>query len=226
MTTFGLVHGGFHGAWCWDRLVPELASLGHTSIVMDLPMDDATATFEDYADVVVAACADADDVVVVGHSLGAMVLPLVAARRPVRLTVFLCGVIPNLHGMPWDDAPQMGDDDYGTERADDGTITFPSLETATAMFYADCTPEDAAWAYSQLRPLRNASLWDRPYPLAQWPESRAAAITCTNDQAIYASYQRHCLRYRLSIEPLELPGHHSPFLADPGRLASVLDKLL
>ena len=30
MTTFGLVHGAFHGSWCWERLTPELERLGHS----------------------------------------------------------------------------------------------------------------------------------------------------------------------------------------------------
>src|SRR5690242_17823573 len=108
MATFVLVHGAWHGGWCWDRLVPELAAAGHQSVVMDLPIEDPSATFEDYASVVVDAAAGAgagsgSDVVVVGHSLGSMVIPLVAARRPVSALVFLCGVIPKFGGSPWDD---------------------------------------------------------------------------------------------------------------------------
>jgi hypothetical protein len=32
MATFGLVHGAWHGAWCWDRLVPELEARGHLGV--------------------------------------------------------------------------------------------------------------------------------------------------------------------------------------------------
>src|SRR3954471_22391695 len=52
MATFALVHGAWHGKWCWERLVPELESRGHRAIAMDLPTDDPGATFETYADVV------------------------------------------------------------------------------------------------------------------------------------------------------------------------------
>ena len=34
---FLLIHGGFHGAWCWDRVVPELEQLGHKAVAIDLP---------------------------------------------------------------------------------------------------------------------------------------------------------------------------------------------
>ena len=84
------------------RLVLEPAAArnagsGHRSVSMDLPVDDANATFADYADVVLASYpAAVEDAVPVGHSLGAMVIPLVAASRPASRLVFLCGLIPNV----------------------------------------------------------------------------------------------------------------------------------
>ena len=39
MATFGLVHGAGHGAWCWERLVPILETLGHRAFAMDLPCE-------------------------------------------------------------------------------------------------------------------------------------------------------------------------------------------
>ncbi len=222
VTTFVLVHGAWHGAWCWDRLIPELAARGHDSVTMDLPVDDADATFDDYADVVDDACPEGAELVLVGHSLGGMVLPLIAARRPVRRQVFLCAVIPNPTGKPWDGTPAMGSRHYGNEQDDDGALVFRSLEAATAIFYADCRPADAAWAFARLRPFRNRSLWDRPYPLTEWPAVPSAAVTCTDDLAVYADYQRVALRDRLGVTPIELPGHHSPFLAQPAAVADVL----
>lgn len=50
MSTFGM----WHGAWCRDRLTPELEALGHRVIVMDLPIDDSAASFDDHAGVVCA----------------------------------------------------------------------------------------------------------------------------------------------------------------------------
>jgi pimeloyl-ACP methyl ester carboxylesterase len=55
MSTFLLVHGAWHGAWCWSKLVPELEALGHKTIVFDLPShgEDKTpagdVTLDDYA---------------------------------------------------------------------------------------------------------------------------------------------------------------------------------
>src|SRR6478609_9830058 len=108
MTTFALVHGAWHGAWCWERLSPLLQQAGHDVVTMDLPSEDGTATFDTYADVVCAALAGRDeDVVLVGHSYGGNTVPLVAARRPVRHLVYLCAMIPDVGRSLFD---QIGDE--------------------------------------------------------------------------------------------------------------------
>ena len=90
MTTFGLVHGAFHGSWCWERLTPELERLGHRVLTVDLPGEEPLAGAAEYAAVAVTAFADAgEDLVLVGHSLGGLTIPLIAASRPARQLVFL-----------------------------------------------------------------------------------------------------------------------------------------
>lgn len=95
MTTFALVHGAWHGAWCWERLTPLLQQAGHNVLVPELPTEDGSADFAAYADVV---CADLracdDDVVVVAHSLAGATGALVPDRRPVRHLVYLCAAVP------------------------------------------------------------------------------------------------------------------------------------
>ena len=70
MATFGLVHGAGLGAWCWERLIPILERLGHRVFAMDLPCEDRAAGAVRYAEVVDRAIPPADDLVLVGHSLG------------------------------------------------------------------------------------------------------------------------------------------------------------
>ena len=225
MATFVLVHGAWHGAWCWERLVPELAARGHDSLAVDLPIHDATATFEDYASVVVDAAAHlTEDVVVVGHSLGAMTAVLVAARRPALATVLLCGLTPNLNGHPWDDAPaaELPGALDALQLTDDGSTYWSDTAAATRAFFGGCSAEDAAWACAQLRPMNVNGLWASPYPLTAWPETRLAAVCCTDDAVITPEFARVTCKERLGIDAVEIPGDHSPFLADPARLAAVL----
>ena len=93
MTTFALLHGAWHGNWCWERLIEPLRERGHGASAVDLPCDDVEAGLDATADVAAAFLLE-DDVVVVGHSLSGLVLPLVAARRPVRALVYLCAFVP------------------------------------------------------------------------------------------------------------------------------------
>ena len=44
MATFLLIHGAWHGAWCWDRVVPLLRAAGHDVVAPDLPAHGADAT--------------------------------------------------------------------------------------------------------------------------------------------------------------------------------------
>jgi len=224
VSTFVLVHGAWHGAWCWERLVPELEARGHATIAMDMPIGDPRATFDDYATAVIDASAGAEDVVLVGHSLGGMVVPIVATRHQVKAVVWLCPVVPNFGGLPWDGLPEMaapGTFD-GLVSNDEGASTWPSLESATNAFYHDCDPADAAAAFARLRPMNPKSLWDRAYPLSEWPDSKRVAIITTDDRAVTREWALAACRGRLKVEPIELPGSHSPFLSRPAELAETL----
>jgi hypothetical protein len=76
VTTFALLHGTFHGAWCWDLLRPELERRGHRTVAMDLPCPDPDAGAARYAEVVAEAVEPSAEVVLVGHSLAGLVIPL------------------------------------------------------------------------------------------------------------------------------------------------------
>jgi hypothetical protein len=52
VTTFALVHGGWHGAWCWEAVTPSSMRAAHNVVAVDLPSDDPNADFDTYADVV------------------------------------------------------------------------------------------------------------------------------------------------------------------------------
>src|SRR5882757_9696928 len=77
---FVLVHGGAHGAWCWDRLLSEIDDLGHQAIAMDLPGHGSrvreTSTIPGYREAVVELLDPGD--ILVGHSMGATVATLAA----------------------------------------------------------------------------------------------------------------------------------------------------
>jgi Alpha/beta hydrolase family len=49
MASFSLVHGAWHGGWCWDPVRIELEARGHVVHTPDLPCEDVSAGIEEYA---------------------------------------------------------------------------------------------------------------------------------------------------------------------------------
>ncbi len=224
MATFVLVHGAWHGAWCWDLLRPELEARGHRVVAIDLPSDDASAGFTEYTAVVRAAIDSEKDVVLVGHSLGGLTVPLVADDREVRKLVFLCAILP-VPGASFTDQlpsePAVFVEGFAQEVVRDGDLSYWPGEAARAGMYPDCSDELGSWAAPRLRPQgRLPSI--EPCPLEAWPEVECTYLLGRHDQAVNPNWSRHAARERLGVEPIELDAGHSPFLTCPAALAEAL----
>ena len=228
MATFGLVHGAWHGAWCWNRLVPSLEARGHRVVAVELPAEDPAAGLKRYAEIVAEALGDADDVVLVGHSLGGCALPLIAAQRPVRHLVYLCALIP----VPGKSATdRYREEDVfvegfagNTKTREDGASYWPDLVAAVRCLFHDCPPADASWAAGRLRP-QSAAPRTEAWPLAGLPDVERTSIMCRDERCIAPAWSRRMSREQLGVEPVELDGGHSPFLSRPAELAAVLDRV-
>ena len=104
MSHFVLVHGAWHGAWCWEQVVPRLGARGHSARAIDLPghgqdpKPPGAVSFDDYmsrmGDVIEAA---PEPPILVGHSLGGAVITGAADRWPERIgaLVYLCAMLPD-----------------------------------------------------------------------------------------------------------------------------------
>lgn len=225
-----LVHGAYHGAWCWELLVPELERYGHRVTAVDLPISDPSAGAERYASVVVEATAGLDKPMVVGHSMGGLVIPIVAAQRPVRRLVFLAAFLPipgrsmnaQRQAEPIDGlvAPTTAE---WTDLGDDVWSIGP--RTATEIFFHDAPADVAAWAVARLRP-QCYRVMSEPSPLVEWPRVPAEYVVCRDDRAANPAWGRQAARERLGVEAVEIDGAHSPFLTRPAELAAILDSLV
>ncbi len=224
-----LVHGAYHGSWCWDFLRPALERLGHRVFTMDLPISDPTLTGADYAATVDAAIPPDSVPMLVGHSMGGLVIPLVAARRPVARLVFLAAFLP----VPGKSAA----DQRETERIDGQVITrtaewtdlgddvwMVGPATATEIFLHDATPAVARWATQRLRP-QSYRILKEITPLESWPDVECRSIVCRDDRAINPAWVRKAAKERLGTTAVELAGGHSPYLTRPRELASILDAM-
>jgi pimeloyl-ACP methyl ester carboxylesterase len=227
MTTYVLVHGAWHGAWCWERLAPLLTDAGHDVVAVDLPCDDVSKTFADYADVTLAALGDHEGVVLVAHSLGGITATLVAEHAPerIRRLVYLCGVLPRVAGMPHEGEPRQADDAVFAALGTDGTANWwADDDAAISAFYADTEAATARWAVSRLR-RQATTVWRTAPTLAGWPAVPISSVICTQDRVIEAPWGRWVAERWLGVEPVELPGDHSPMLSRPGDLAATLLEL-
>jgi pimeloyl-ACP methyl ester carboxylesterase len=224
VTTYGLIHGAHHGSWCWDFLVPELEARGHRVVPVDLPVDDPSAGLFRYTEVALAAFADAgDDLVIVGHSLGGLTAPIVAARRPARHLVFLTAPIP-LPGLSFND--QARDEPpravVGSDKIDNGDGTMSRTDhDAIRIYYHDCSDERRRYALARLR-RQSVTPHADVSPLTALPDLPTTYIMCTDDRSLRPEYQRFMARERLGLNPIELASSHSPFLSRPAELADVL----
>jgi pimeloyl-ACP methyl ester carboxylesterase len=197
MASIGLVHGAWHGAWVWDRLRAELERRGHEVAAPDLPCEDVEAGPADYARLV-PPCD-----VVVGHSLGGLVIPLVDAR----LRVYLCALWP---GLDRSDAFVEG---FGDRRVRDeqGRSYYP--DPADAVRDLQYPQDDAVLAH-RLR--RQAPVdWTTP------PAGRTLYVVCTRDAAVRPEWQRRAAACCDRV--VEIDAGHSPMLTHVHELADIIE---
>ena len=206
MSTFSLIHGGGGSAWDWHLVEPQLRERGHEPVAVDLPSEDPSAGWSDYADTVVEAVGDPErPFVVVGHSLGGLTAPLVADRIPVDLVVFVAGMIP---------AP-------GELFADWWTNTGYEPSGENDVFYHDVPPELAGEAQTRERGETSAAL-QQPWPLDAMPPVPTKYLLCRDDRMFPAAWARRHARERLGIQADEIDGGHYITLSRPRELAERL----
>ena len=224
MSIFALVHGAWHGPWCWDRLAPLLRERGHEVVVPDLPSEDTDLGLDDYADAIEAELGDAKDVILVPHSLGGLVGPVVARRRPLRALVYLCGLVPE-PGLSFGEQVSVAEEPIltisgGRELDEQGRSHWPDPEATARIMYPDLDPEDASWAFERLRSQAQKSQGERsPEPP---PGLRAESIVGMEDRLVSPDWSRRVARERLGIEPIEIPTGHFPMITHPELLAERL----
>jgi pimeloyl-ACP methyl ester carboxylesterase len=227
MALFALVHGGGHGGWCWEHLVPELEQRGHAAIAPDLPFEDDTAGAREWAEVVVDAidrAAPSDHVVVVGHSMGGLCVPLVASLRPVQRMVFLGALVPVPGRTHAEDlAENPGTVVFDADRGTPGPSGL-SWEAARHGFYADCDEATARRAYERLRPTPLV-VFTEPCPLDAWPDVPSTYIVMHDDRAVGPAWSRRAAA-GIGADLIEIDGGHSPFYSRPAELADVLASLV
>lgn len=203
-----LIHGAWHGGWCWNATAAALRAMGHRVACPDLP-DAPDTTLADCA----AALPAMDRPLVVGHSMGGMVAE--AMTTPARLLMHLCSYLP------------LAGDSLATldrllpapprhwPRDDAGRLILPP-DDARRMMYHDCADAPVA----ALRPQPVGPMRDR---LAVRRQITRHYVICDHDRAIPPALQRAMID-RAGVDHVHhRPWGHSPFLSDPQGLARLID---
>jgi pimeloyl-ACP methyl ester carboxylesterase len=231
--TVVLVHGAWHGAWCWDRVVQGLAARGVDVVAIDLPGHGAST--EPLGDLhgdaaAVGRALDALDgsAVVCGHSYGGAVISEGAAGHPnVRHLVYLAALMldagescSNSVAMPAGGAPgpepELGP---AMQFSEDGTTVTVDPVATRRIFYADCTDVDIDWAMARLGPQPAITL-QQPVPAAAGREVPSTYVVCADDRAI-PPWIQHAFAER-ATNSIVWPTSHSPFLSQPDLVVELL----
>lgn len=227
---FILIHGGFHAGWCWERLVPLLEAKGHAALAPDLPGMGLDGTPHDR--VTLASTTDfvvdlvrsvPGPVVLVGHSMGGMVIGEVAERIPNELL-----------GLAYVTATLIATTDRAAHRFDtkmgpamslssDGHSMICDPHSGRDHFFNTTPPELAAAAVARLQ---SQPLGPMKGPitatLERFGSVPRAFIECTEDRSIPIAHQRR-MQAALPCDPVfTLETDHSPFLCNPKALAETL----
>jgi len=239
---FVLVHGGHHGAWCWDKLVPELERLGHAALAIDLPgsgerlREHAShaswrATFRDVVE---------EGDVLVGHSMGGFAISLAADEVPdrVRRLVYLSAAVP-IEGKTMGDAVSDTAADFArsagmpsaefmelVELPEQGPcMALTKKEAADRIFYHDCSPEDQAWAWEHLTPLPVGPAIE-PFHLPNfWAAPIPRDFILTTDDRSHSVDMDNRFMARLGLTTaFSIVSSHSPFISRPADTAKLLDR--
>lgn len=159
--TFVLVHGLWHGGWCWSAVAERLHAMGHrvtapthTGLGERSHLMSADITLDTFVEDVVRHITfeDLSDVVLVGHSFGGIPITGVADRIPERLAhlVYLDAIALN-SGETWMSLlpPDIAADRSALAQSSSGGVSLPPAPPES---FGVTAPEDVAFIGDRLTP--------------------------------------------------------------------------
>ena len=224
--TFLLVHGAWHGSWCWRRLGEVLDERGATWAALDLPSSSSNDPLVDLeADVreLRRFSVERGPVVLVAHSYGGAVVAEAAPKlSELRGIVYLAALVPRLGQSASEVTREYGrrsplDDAIMRE---DGLLRLDPVPASRAL-YGDCDNETRGWAINKVTSQTLAS-----FRTPRTSENIAVASTyiiCQRDQAIMPEVQEQIAQRCDDI--VEIDSDHSPFLSHAAELADLLESM-
>src|SRR4051794_34012842 len=220
MTSYVLIPGAGGSAEYWSRVVPLLERAGHLAVAVDLPGPDPQAGLPEYADLVVRAARDFDDVVLVAQSLGGFTAPMAAEAMAaealrVKELILVNAMIPapgETPGSWWDATGAVEAREEAARLAGYGEF---NVET---YFLHDV---DTTGLEDGQRPESDAA-FGSPCTFTSWPAGRVRVLVGADDRFSPAEFQQRVAKDRLGIDADVMPGGHLIALAHPAAVADYL----
>jgi len=233
MSTYILVHGSWHGAWCWYKIVSRLEEAGHTVIAVDLPSlgMDRTPISEVTLELWTQSVCDVLDAqntpsILVGHSRGGIVISQAAEQRPekveklVYLTAFLLRdgeLLMDVQGL---ENTALSKAMIFSENNDSATLDKKAVKNA---LYDECPAEDVALARLLLAPEATMPL-STPIHITEENYGHVPRyyIECLRDKAMLPAVQKNMYTALPCKKVLSIDTDHSPFFSRPEELVACL----
>jgi pimeloyl-ACP methyl ester carboxylesterase len=217
-----LVHGAWHGAWCWDRVTPLLDAAGVPWVTAELPScarpTAQAGIAEDVQEVerLLDELPGTEPVVLLGHSRGGLVVSEAGAHARVGHMVYLCALLIEPGTSP---ADMLGHTVLPALELGEDLVSTVKPELAEQLFFNDCTPEDAQWALAQVGPMFVGGATVDP-PRRAWAGKPTTYVVCELDAAILPQHQHEMAKRAGSA--VTWPTGHSPFVNRPDLVADLL----
>jgi pimeloyl-ACP methyl ester carboxylesterase len=233
MKTFILIHGSWHSAWNWHKVIPVLQQQGHNAIAIDLPGmgRDKTAIYEVKMQATVQKICTLIDsiegkVILVGHSKNGIMISQAAEYRPHKIEklIYLAAyLIP-------DGKTQREYSVQDTAGVLKPYVTVHENLNATTLqteiykegLYHDC--DDAIPELAKLL-LSHEPIESGITPL-QLTEKKYGSvpkfyIECTADKAVTPFIQQKMYTETPCQKVYRMHTSHSPFFSEPEELCSI-----
>jgi pimeloyl-ACP methyl ester carboxylesterase len=243
MARFILIHGMFHGGWCWDRIERRLRRAGHEVVAPDLagcgsdktPVADVSLD-RWVTDVSNLVRGDSQKAILVGHSRGGLVISQVAERTApdVAAVVYLTALmlpdgraameLPAIMMEEGFDASSVSQG-VGFGMTADGQSMF-AQQGLVEVFYSNCSEEDRAFAIPRLGPEAIAPTMAKlSLTASRWGSLPRIYIETTRDKALPIEAQRAMIARSKPTEVHSLDADHMPIFNDVDRLVALLEDI-
>jgi pimeloyl-ACP methyl ester carboxylesterase len=227
-----LIHGAWHGSWCWQQVASKMQSLGYKVSIPDLPghfrnkYDFKDVTLTKYVNHISDLLRQNDEkVVLVGHSMAGIVISQVAEIMPHKISalVYLSGFVPSNNGCLLDEEKQAKFPSVALEVKINEQDYFISVNPnkIQELFFNNCTKDDVEYALAHFQHQPLLPFLDKVSIAHNFSSVHKLYIECLKDKAIHIEDQRR-MHSKIDCEVVSIDTDHSPFFSNIDELVSII----